>query len=421
MSQIKFRKEAKKAVFTPEELTGLMRVTTLKHWIMLWVAYVFLAALVLFGLFGQIPTRVVGQGLLLSTNGTLQDVIMPTGSGRVNVINVASGDRVKPGEVIAALDNQDITNKIVTASAYYQDLKTQYDALEATASKDMADRESTYESQKKMNETSLATEETHLSQIEDLLKRKQDMAAKGLVNKEQLMNSYNDYYAVKNKIDQLQASLIQNKLDLDKFRQDYETQLRDLSLNVAQAQRDLSNLEAQKKSVTAIKSTVGGVVTHVHVGIGDSVKEGDPLLSVASVGSGLDAIIFVPAQQGQRVKPGTEVQISPMNIKRAEYGSMIAHAKSVGAFPSSPESMLAILHNQELVDQFSKEGPVIMMRAALESDPATKSGYHWTTGSGPDQDIMPGMLVTAYVTVKTQAPISLIIPFMRHLIYGEEL
>lgn len=420
MSEIKFRKEAQKAQFSSEELTGFMRVTTLKHWVMLWVVYGFLAVLVGFGLFGRIPTRVTGQGLLLSTKGVLQDVIMPSGSGRVNAMHVAVGSIIHPGDVVASLDNQDVSNKIVTATAYYEDLKKQYDELKLEALEETAERDVIFKSQQAMNQVALATEQTHLTQVSDLLKRKEDMAARGLVNKEQLMSSYNDYYAVKSKIDQLQSTLIQDKLDNDRFRLDYQTKLRDLNVSVAQAQRDLSDLISQKKSVTTIKSTISGVVTHMHVSIGDVIKEGQPLLSVASLGQGLDAIFFVPAQQGQRIKPGAEVLISPMNIKRAEYGSMIASATEVTRFPSSPESMLAMLHNQELVDQFTKEGAVMMIRAAIMPD-HNLSGYRWTTGQGPDLAMTPGMLVTAYVTVKTQAPITLIIPFLRHVFYGDEL
>ena len=421
MSDIQFRKEAKKTIISQEELTNLMRITTLKHWVMLYAIYGFLGVFILFACFGSIPTRVDGQGILLSTKGTIQDVIMPAGFGRVSAIKVAVGDNIKTGDIIAALDNQDVTNKIITAKKYLADLQAQQNQLKATAAKDLADRTTAYESQTTINKTTLAAEQTHLAQVEDLLKRKQEMAARGLVNKEQLMSSYNDYYAVKTKIDQLNASLIQDKLDLDKFRQDYETQLRNLSLNVSQAERDLADLEAQKNAVNDVKSTVSGVVTHLHVGLGDAVKEGQPILSVASLGTGLDAVLFVPAQQGQRVKVGSEVLVSPMNIKRAEYGSLAARATQVGAFPSSKESMLAILHNQNLVDEFTKSGAVIMLRAQIEPDANNASGYHWTTGQGPDQTITPGMLVTASMTVKTQAPITLLIPFFRHIFYGDEL
>lgn len=421
MSEIKFRQEAIKHRFSSDELTGLIRITTLKHWVMLALIYVFLITLFLWACFGSIPTRVVGQGLLLSYQGSIEDVIMPAASGRVKALLVSVGQRVQTGQVVAHLDNQDVTNKIASMQTYYNDLNNQYQHLKASAASDIADRAATFETQNKMNAASLETERVHLAQVHDLLKRKEDMAAKGLVNKEQLLSSYNDYYAVKGKIDQLQNQMIQDKLSFDMFKQDYETKIRDLSLNVADAKRELDDLEAQKTMVTDIKSTVNGVVTHVQVAIGDDVKEGEPLVSVASVGPGLDAVVFVPAQLGQRIKPGAEVLVSPATIKKAEYGSMIAKADAVAHFPSTKESMLAVLHNPDLVQEFLKAGTPIELRSVIETDKSTPSGYRWTTGQGPDQPMVPGMLVTAMVTVKTQAPITLIIPFLRHLFYGDPL
>ncbi len=421
MSEIKFRQEAIKHRFSSDELTGLIRITTLKHWVMLALIYVFLITLFLWACFGSIPTRVVGQGLLLSSKGSIEDVIMPAASGRVKALLVSVGQVIQSGQVVAHLDNQDVTNKIASMQTYYNDLNNQYQHLKASAASDIADRAATFETQNKMNAASLETERVHLAQVHDLLKRKEDMAAKGLVNKEQLLSSYNDYYAVKGKIDQLQNQMIQDKLSFDMFKQDYETKIRDLSLNVANAKRELDDLEAQKTMVTEIKSTVNGVVTHVQVAIGDDVKEGEPLVSVASVGPGLDAVVFVPAQLGQRIKPGAEVLVSPATIKKAEYGSMIAKADAVAHFPSTKESMLAVLHNPDLVQEFLKAGTPIELRSVIETDKNTPSGYRWTTGQGPDQPMVPGMLVTAMVTVKTQAPITLIIPFLRHLFYGDPL
>jgi HlyD family secretion protein len=419
--EIQFREDATKHRFSSDELTSLIRITTLKHWMVLAFIYTFLITLFIWGCFGSIPTRVVGQGLLLSNKGTIEDVIMPAGSGRVKALLVSVGQTIQSGQVVARLDNQDVTNKIANMSAYYHHSNNQYQQLKITAAKDIADREATYESQMKLNQTTLETERVHLAQVDDLLKRKEDMAARGLVNKEQLLSSYNDHYAVKSKIDSLQNQMIQDKLSYEMFKQDYETKLRELNLTVANAKRELNDLEAQKDMVTEIKSTVNGVVTHVQVAIGDDVKEGEPLVSVASVGPGLDAVVFVPAQLGQRIKPGAEVLVSPATIKKAEYGSMIASADAVGRFPSTKESMLAVLHNPDLIDEFLKAGTPIELRSVIEMDKNTPSGYRWTTGQGPDQPMVPGMLVTAMVTVKTQAPVTLIIPFLRHLFYGDPL
>ena len=74
MQQDMFRKEALERLSSPERLDRLMRVTNAKGWVALAVAVVALAGLVLWGIFGSIPTKISGHGILMPPSG-VQNVI----------------------------------------------------------------------------------------------------------------------------------------------------------------------------------------------------------------------------------------------------------------------------------------------------------------------------------------------------------
>src|SRR5437016_6274350 len=103
MESVKFRKEALAALGTPEQLDQLIQVVPPRAWIMLSAFYIILISLLIWGIFGSIPTRVEGKGVLLVENGLLYNAVAPTGGGRVAKILVEPGETVKKGDILANL------------------------------------------------------------------------------------------------------------------------------------------------------------------------------------------------------------------------------------------------------------------------------------------------------------------------------
>jgi HlyD family secretion protein len=58
-------------------------------------------------------------------------------------------------------------------------------------------------------------------------------------------------------------------------------------------------------------------------------------------------------------------------------------------------------------------GPLIQVDVALEHDPATPTGYRWSSSRGPNLEISSGTLTSGGVIVKKDRPISLVIPTLR--------
>ena len=55
------------------------------------------------------------------------------------------------------------------------------------------------------------------------------------------------------------------------------------------------------------------------------------------------------------------------------------------------------------------------MLAQLDRDPATESGYHWSSSRGPSMKIDTGITDSVRVTVETRSPITYLFPFLREV------
>jgi len=136
---------------------------------------------------------------------------------------------------------------------------------------------------------------------------------------------------------------------------------------------------------------------------GDSIKD-------------LEVVVFVSSLDGKKVKPGMDIFISPSTIKREDYGYMVGKVTAVAEFPSTSQGMMRILQNQQLVQQLSAGAAPIQINADLTPDAGATSGYKWTSPGGPPVLIQSGTLGTANISVRSQRPISLVIPMLREFV-----
>jgi HlyD family secretion protein len=123
--------------------------------------------------------------------------------------------------------------------------------------------------------------------------------------------------------------------------------------------------------------------------------------------------LYVPPDQGKKIAPGMAVRIEPATIKKEEFGTLVGHVLTISEFPISAEGMMATLQNSQLVTQFSARGSPYTARIGLVPDAASPSGYVWTSGKGPQVQLSGGTTATAEITVREQAPISLVLPLLR--------
>jgi pyruvate/2-oxoglutarate dehydrogenase complex dihydrolipoamide acyltransferase (E2) component len=191
-----------------------------------------------------------------------------------------------------------------------------------------------------------------------------------------------------------------------------------------------------ENQAVAVTSPYSGRVLDVRVARGDVVQMGTILLSLEQPGGALEALIYLPPLDGKKVLPGMTVQIAPASVKQEEYGLLLARVYAVGSFPATQQGMRRLLGSDELAKSLSSNGAPIEVRAELERNPNTYSGYQWTstlsslaglltgwlpsewtrtwlpawaTAQGPPVTLESGTLVTADVITGEQAPIYLVL------------
>jgi HlyD family secretion protein len=145
----------------------------------------------------------------------------------------------------------------------------------------------------------------------------------------------------------------------------------------------------------------------------DLVARGTPLVQVEHAEGQLAAVIYVAAQQGKHVKPGMRARISPSTVKKERYGLMLGKIDTVSEFPSTTQAMTTLLKNDTLVTLLSGEGPQFEVQAKLDLDPSTESGYKWSSRGGPPLSINPGTLCEADIVIDEEAPITMVMPYLR--------
>src|SRR5581483_3285671 len=98
-------------------------------------------------------------------------------------------------------------------------------------------------------------------------------------------------------------------------------------------------------------------------------------LEVAPHGAAdLVAEVYIPVQDGKRVKPGMHIKLSPSVVKPEEDGYLEGIVDAVSPFPVSEESMLREVRNQNLVQALLKDGPVYETHVRVFADAHTPSG-----------------------------------------------
>src|SRR5713101_8179831 len=120
LSQRTFRAVALERASSPEQLDHLVSITKPFDWVIGFVIFLGLAAVITWAFIGRIPTRVPGQGILISGGGRVVDAVSAA-AGRLVSIDVFVGDHVSEGQLIARLAQTDTEQRHRNAVEVYRE------------------------------------------------------------------------------------------------------------------------------------------------------------------------------------------------------------------------------------------------------------------------------------------------------------
>jgi HlyD family secretion protein len=408
-----FRAAALDRAVSPEQFDHLVTITKPSDWAWASIICLLLVAALIWGVMGRIPTRVSGEGILISNGDRVVDAVS-SAAGRLASVSITVGDHVVKGQPIARIVQTDIEQKHSEALAVVQERQREYAVLVARVQAELAAKSQNFAKLEEALNKVLGATQQRIDFLTVDVKSLEDLLAKGYTTRKNLSDRREELTQAQQRMDDTRNQILKlraEKTDLDTQR---DRELRQSEFTLNEAQRQVRATEESLSQNTQVVSPIEGRVVEVKISTGSVLAVGTPVVEIESEGEKLEAMIFIPSDQGKRIKPGMQVRLEPSTVKREEFGMMTGTIETVSDFPMTPQGMAANLHNETLVQRFTHDGAPYAAKVALEEDPETASGYRWAVGRGPNLRLTSGTLTRAEITTRHQRPLDLIIPLIRH-------
>ena len=406
-----FRKAALERLSSPEQLDLLMKVTNPRAWLALMALGLLLLTAVLWSIFGVIPTKISGKGILIRTGGVFD--VVSLGGGRLTEIDVTPGDIVKKDQVIARIAQPDLLDQLNRAKAELNELLIQHQVLTGFLQKDTGFQGDVLSGQRATNEQKIAGARSRSEWFKKRIAVEEKLFAEGVINEKQLLQTKDDYGLLQYEVTEAQNQLREIASRELAMRNQNQQQLSTSELRIADQKRKVQLLENQLGLSSAVTSPYDGRILELKIDVGKLVTVGTSIVSLELNQGKLQALLYLPAAEGKKVHTGMEALISPTTVRREEYGLILGKVRTVSAFPATYQGMMRVLENETLVQSLAKSGAPLEVYADLIAEPATESGYRWSSRKGPPVKIYSGTLCDGMVTVEKQRPINLLIPYIR--------
>lgn len=394
-----------------------MHVIRPKGWLALAALSCFVGITILWSIVGTIPITVTGKGILFSPGGILE--MVSSSQGRLSSYEVRVGDRVTQGQVVATIIQPELMQQL-------DDAIRERNIIIAEKEKTASFQERALRSQRELNNKrrsglrgSLANYKEQLSWLEEQRNNFEGLWDKQAITKKQLLDNRVKISEVQQSITKVMDELSRIDMSEEEERIKAEKDMLDIEEKLKSANIKIEAFEAGLKRETRVLSPYDGTVVEIFTNEGEVVRRGTALFSVMpqtnagpSAGAQLEAVIYIASADGKKVREGMVAQVTPVIIKRTEYGGILGRVRTVADIPSSVDGMLHTLKNKALVDNFAGGAPPYEVRVKLLTDTGNSTGYRWTSRA-PGMIISPGTLCDADITVKRIHPITLLIPALK--------
>ncbi len=423
-----FRQDALEALASPERLDELVRIIRPRDWVLLAIIGVIAAGVLAWSVFGRLPTAVNGQGILIYPRNVVP--FQAPATGRLVTVAVQVGARVAKGDLVGTIDLADTRRELIESRRQLADLEVQ-DREKSALERDQAGLQAQdLEAQRRFQLQRRDNLEQSIRDAEQLApilaarlagqKALQDQGLSPAVS-EDLLAAQKEQLANRVNISSLRAEVTEVGSQLKQL----EMQQRDLArktLEAATARRNemqrlagtIAVLEAQVERSGRIASEFPGTVLEVSKAPGEVVSTGERIGLMALEGAAVRLLChaYLPVGEGKRVQAGMRAQVVPDTVPRERFGGIVGRVRWVSPFPVTREGAAAVIGSQEVAARLVTT-PSIEVIVDLETDPATFSGFRWTSSRGPAMKMSAGTTTVSRITVEERAPITYLLPFLR--------
>ena len=405
-------------VSSPEQLDQTITVINHHGWISLVALGVLLVAAIIWGIYGRIPEKVNGSGLLINSS-ELMSVTYNYG-GTIRNVFLSNGQDVHKGQVIARIEREDLLENIQIATQRLSNLQQTYDTTTPLINR-----------QADMTDDMLAKSESDFrSQIENVSrqietsKRKEknmkELFDDGLITEMEYLEAHKEVLSMEMQKQSAEQQLLNAGVNRVRTSTESKQEKMNLQHQIAEAKKQLEIERKNYQIATKIVSPVSGKIYEISVARGSYVPPGSTVAIVepiSSDGGTLQAVMYFPVKDGKRIKRGMNIAVIPSTIKQEEYGYIQGIVTSVSDFPVSPQYLQTVMQNPALAQGFAADPP-IEVKISMVTDPTTETGFHWSSSRGPNDTLTPGIPTTGFVIVRSQRPIEMIVPLIKKKVFG---
>jgi HlyD family secretion protein len=274
---------------------------------------------------------------------------------------------------------------------------------------------STLESQFKELEVEKVTTERQyrdgVNQSNELTTRRQEIQVQKIDIQRQYLQSLNTIDELKTRLQDINSQLA--KLTQEELETNFSNKN-----NIEEVNRKIAQLKREIQLKTQIISEYDGKIIQLSVVPGQLVSGGTRLGSLNAKGTEekLMSVMYFADKDGQQIKPGMEVQITPSLVKRERFGGILGKIEEVTSFPVTVQDMTTIIGNESLAESLMSSGGKAPVQVFAKLDTAnTNSGYKWSSSGGPNIKLSAGTTVQVRVRVGEVVPISYIIPIFKSI------
>ncbi len=408
-----FRQKALDKLSSPERLDQLLAVTPRRAWLALAAIVGILVAALAWSLLGSLPTRVAGPGVFVRMGGAFQ--IVSRGDGSVIDLTVGVGDIVSKGEVIGHLELPELEVRVENAAARLKELEKADGISDEADATNLRLTVAALDERKETLEQSAADFDEQTKALSEQVEIQRDLQKRGLIPRSTLLANQTALASSQQSASNARVELANTETSRSEMMNTLREKDEARRLGIADAERELRTLQKQYDEAINIRSPFDGRIIEIQTDIGDVVRRGESVLALENTHEALQCLLFIPAGEGKKVKPGMAAQLAPSVAKREEYGFLKGTVVSVSGLPATDAAAESILHNSRLVEQLFARGNPIIATVELIPDETTTSGFAWSTSQGPPTDITSGTLAEGQIVVLRQRPITLVLPFLRQL------
>ena len=369
---------------SPDKVDQAVQLVRPRQKIFIACIFIIILATLIWSVVSRVPVYVKGKGILINESG-ISEIKLPF-PGKISQLNVKIGQHVEQGEILATIEQLELIFDIKKLETQIRDIRKSLNWL--------------------LDHTDLAVRNRTVRQLKETIA--------GYDHQIRLLNTDAETYeSEKNELEKNRQTELLRMADLVNYNQNRIFEFRN-SLRTYES--ELQFKKNQLVNQSQIVSPYSGTIIDMAFNNGDIFNAGSTFLVMENRNynrNELIAQVYVNANEGKKLQPGMTVQIAPSTIPPEEHGYLLGTVNYISKYTLTEAGMNRTLRNNKLVEELSRDGLPMLVEVKLIADSSTFSKYKWTSGRGPETDVMSGTLIRANIIAEERSPISFIFPSLK--------